>query len=184
MNGPRTSRRVVFVAASLMIGVFTVGFVIGSITITSQSETGNGDYTGANALNYWTETSVGLSGPPGVLPSTLSGTVGTPTVLAGASGNYGINTIVSGDTEQFFRFSETTSAPVNTEVEVIFTVNTGAGAGTNVVTTTYIETQTSAPGSTLVFTLYYDLGSAASANIILNSAQQTSVQCGSVGSCP
>jgi hypothetical protein len=175
---------VVFAAAALMIGVFTAGFVIGSITISSNSETGNGDYTGATALSYWTETSVGLSGPPGALPTTLSGTVGTPTVLAGASGNYGVNTVVSGDTEQFFRFSETTSAPVSTEVEVSFTINTGSGSGTNAVTTVYIETQTSAPGSTLVFTLYYDLGSAASANIILNSAQQTSVQCSAVGTCP
>jgi hypothetical protein len=184
MDSVKTSRRAIFVVCSLLIGVFTAGFVFASITINSGSETGNGDYTGANALTYWTESSVGLSGAPGTLPTTLSGTANAPTVLSGSNASYGINTVVAGDTEQYFKFSETSSAPTSTEVEVVFTVNTGSGSGTTVVTTVYVETQSTAPSSTLTFTLDYDLGSAASANIVLNSAQQTSQQCSSVGTCP
>lgn len=169
---------------TLLMGVFAAGFVFASITISSTSETGNGNYTGASALAYWSESSVGLAGAPGTLPSTLSGSVSAPTVLAGSNASYGITTVAAGDTEQFFKFSETASAPTSTELEVVFTVNTGSGAGTTVVSTVYVETQSTAPSSTLTFTLYYDLGSAASANIVLNSAQQTSQQCSAVGTCP
>ncbi|MCI4342004.1 MAG: hypothetical protein L3K11_06525 [Thermoplasmata archaeon] len=177
-------RRLVFSVVSLLLAVFSIGFVIGSITINSGTETGNGNYTGATALNYWSESSVGLAGAPGALPSALSQSVAAPTVLAGASASYGVNTQTAGDTEQFFKFAETSAAPVNTEVEVVFTVNTGAGAGSTTTVTVFVETQSSAPGSTLTFTLYYDLGSAASANLILNNAQQVSQQCSAVGTCP
>ena len=62
MDTVQTSRRAIFFVSALLIGVFTAGFVFASITINSGSETGNGNYTGANALTFWTETSVGLSG--------------------------------------------------------------------------------------------------------------------------
>ena len=77
MDAMKTSRRAIFVVCSLLIGVFTAGFVFASITINSGSETGNGNYTGATSLTYWTESSVGLVGAPSSLPTTLSGTVAT-----------------------------------------------------------------------------------------------------------
>ncbi len=180
----RASSRTIYIATALSMLVFGAGYALASITITTGSEAGTGNFTNANSLAYWSQAgglATGLGGVPSGL-TTLSGTVGTPTVLAGASQSYAINAPTAGDVGQFIKFSETSAATINTEIEIAFTVSTGGGpAITNVVV--YIETQASAPGSTLTFTLYYDLGSASGGSIVVNSIQQISQTCTAVGTC-
>ncbi len=149
----------------------------------STTETGGGNYHATNSIAYWTETAVGVSTQPGTLPTALSTTVGTPTVLAAAATNYAVNTPTLNDLAHYWKFSEATTAPVSTEVELQFTVSTGVSPTITQVTV-YVETQTTAPGAAITFTLFYDLGSAASGTITLNAVTEISQQCGSVGTCP
>lgn len=50
--------------------------------------------------------------------------------------------------------------------------------------TVYVETQATVPATAQTFTLYYDLGSPATATITLNSVTQLGEQCSAVGTCP
>ncbi|MCI4366053.1 MAG: hypothetical protein L3K10_08395 [Thermoplasmata archaeon] len=147
------------------------------------TETGSGAYHGTAAIAYWTETAVGVGTQPGVLPAVLSGTAGTPTVLAGAATNYAVNAPTLNDIAHFWKFSEATTAPINTEVELQLTISTGAVPVITAVIV-YVETQAVAPGSAITFTLYYDLGSPSSGTITLNAVTQISQQCAAVGTCP
>ncbi len=155
-----------------------------SFAITQGStETGSGVYHGTTALTYWTEASAGVATQPGTAPTALSVTVGTPTVLAAAATNYAVNAWTLNDIGHFWKFTEATTAPVSTEVELQIAVSTGSPATvTNVAV--YIETQATAPGAALTFTLWYDLGSPATATITLNSVTQVSEQCTGIGACP
>jgi hypothetical protein len=155
-----------------------------SFSITNgATETGAGAYHGTALLTFWSETAAGVGGQPGALPTALSTTIGTPTVLAGAAANYAVNTPTAGDIVHYWKFAETTAAPINTEVEMQFSVSTGA-VPTVTQVTVFIETQASAPGATITYTLYYDLGAASSGTITLNSVTEVSLQCASVGNCP
>jgi hypothetical protein len=170
------------IVALLIIGgswVMAASFAITQGT----TETGSGVYHGTSALTYWTEASAGVATQPGVAPTALSLTVGTPTVLPAAATNYAVNAWTLNDIGHFWKFTEATSAPVSTEVELQIAVSTGSPA-TVTNTAVYIETQSTAIGSAVTFTLWYDLGSPATATITLNSVTQVSEQCTAVGACP
>ena len=179
------STRAIYLATALTLAAFVGGFAMaGSLTITSGTpESANGNYESATSISWWTQASVGLAATPSTVPTSLSGTAGSPTVLGATSTAYMANTGTSGDVAHFFKMTEASSAPVSTELEVVLTVSAGS---TPVVTTLtlFVETQTSAPSGALTFTLYYDLGSASSASVVLNSVQQISQQCGAIGTCP
>ncbi len=179
----RVTRRTILGGTLIVMLLLTGGWVASAaFTVTnSTTEVGGGNYHATNGIAYWTETSVGVSTVPGTLPTVLSATVTAPTVLAGAATTYAINTPTAGDLAHYWKFTEATTAPVNTEVELAFTVSTGAGI-TQV--TSYVETQATAPGAAIVFTLLYDLGSPASGTITLNSVTEVSQQCSAVGTCP
>jgi hypothetical protein len=145
-------------------------------------ETGSGVYHGTSALTYWTEASAGVTTQTST-PTLLSTTVGTPTVLPAAGTSYALNTPTVNDITHFWKFTETTAAPVSTEVELMISVNTGA-VPTVTTVVVYIETQATIPGTAQSFILYYDLGSPATATITLNSVTQVSEQCAAVGTCP
>jgi hypothetical protein len=170
------------VVALLVIGgswVMAASFAITQGT----TETGSGMYHGTTALTYWTEASAGVATQPGAAPTALSVTVGTPTVLAGAGTSYAVNAWTLNDIAHFWKFTEATTAPTSTEVELQISVSSGSPATvTNVAV--YIETQTTAPGAAQTFTLWYDLGSPSTATITLNSVTQVSEQCPSLGTCP
>lgn len=187
MTRPRIAGKTIYIATSLMILAFGGGFAMAAITVSSgSSETAAGQYNGASALSFWALASgqpVGLSSTPGTVPTQIASAVGSPTVLAAAGQSYMVNAGTAGDVAQFFKFTETTGAPVNTEVELVFTVSTGSSPSI-ATTTVYIETQSAAPGSAQTFTLYYDLGSAASSSVVVNSVQVVSQQCNAVGTCP
>ncbi|HYA58467.1 MAG TPA: hypothetical protein VEH57_08445 [Thermoplasmata archaeon] len=160
------------------------GWVVASFTISlGNTETGAGAYHPTAALTWWAEASVGVGTQPGVLPTVLSTTVGTPTVLAAAGTNYAINAPTAGDVVHFWKFTEANTAPVNTELELQFTVSTGV-VPTVTQITVYIESQAADPATAQTFVLFYDLGSPATGTITLNSVTEIGQQCSAVGTCP
>jgi hypothetical protein len=175
----RVPNRTILFATSLVAVAFAIGFVFASGVSFSTGGTENGFGTShtTSSPTWWSESSVGI-GTQGTPPTTLSTTVATPTVLAASSTTYDVNTGTAGDWVHFWKFSETTGAPTSTELELQFTV---VESSTTVQSTSYIETQATAPGSTLTFTLEYDLGSAA---ITVNSVVEVSQTCVAVGTCP
>ncbi|HYA58466.1 MAG TPA: hypothetical protein VEH57_08440 [Thermoplasmata archaeon] len=146
------------------------------------TENGAGTFHPTAFLTYFAEARTGVTIITNAALAVLSPAVGTPTVLAGASASYGLNALTAGDATQYWVYTESTSAPVNTEIELEFWVSTGV-VPTVTQLTLYIETQAVAPGSALTFTLYYDLGSPASGTITLNSAMVLAQQCPALGTC-
>ncbi len=182
---PNMRRRLVWGGTIVALLAISGGWVMASsFTITQgNTETGAGSYHTTSALAWWTEASVGVGTQPGTLPTALSTTAGTPTVLSAAGSNYAINTPTAGDVVHFWKFTEATSAPTSTELELQFTISTGAGPTVTQVTV-YVESQATAPATAQTFVLFYDLGSPASGTITLNSVTEIGQQCASVGSCP
>ncbi len=183
MSREKIRNRTILVATVVTALAFVGGWAMAAIVVTNGSESGAGNYTSANNLAYWTQASVGLSSVPNPVPATLSQTVATPTVLAAVATSYAINAPTIGDLQHFFKFTEATGAPANTEVEIIFTISTGGGPTITTVNI-FIETQAAPPGTATTFTLEYDLGNPAAGSITLNSVQQVSQQCSAVGTCP
>ncbi len=146
------------------------------------TETGAGVYHGTAALTYWTEASAGVTTQTGT-PTALSTTAATPTVLAATGTSYSINAPTVNDITHYWKFTEATTAPASTEVEMQISVSTGT-VPTVTTVVVYVETQTTVPGTAQTFVLYYDLGSPATATITLNSVTQVSQQCSAVGTCP
>jgi hypothetical protein len=182
--GKRFARRSVYIATGFALLAVIAGFGVATLTITSGAAlNGGGEYHATNGITWWTETDVGVSVQPTVLPIAVSQVVGTPTVLAAAAANYGVNAPVANDVAQYWHFSEAAGATVNTELEISFTVSTGAGPTITTVTV-YIETQATTPAGAITFSFYYDLGSAAAATITLNSVTEIAQQCSAVGTCP
>jgi len=187
MEGPRVTLKVVYLATALSLAAFVGGFAMaGALTISQGSpESANGNFESTSSISWWSQSSVGLSATPGPLPTSLAGsTAASPVVLgSGASQSFLLNAGTAGDVAHYFKMAETTSAPTSTELEIVFTVSTQT---VPVVTTltVFLETQSSSISTAVTLTLYYDLGSAASGSVVLNSVQQISQQCGSVGSCP
>jgi hypothetical protein len=181
----RLTRRTVWIATALAMAAVIGGWTVAAAFTVQQgnTETGGGAYHGTSSLTYWTETSVGVGSEPSTLPAVISTTVGTPTVLGGAAANYAVNTPVATDVVHFWKFTEAAGAPVSTELELQFTVSTGAGPTITQVTS-FVETQATSPGAAIVFTIYYDLGSPASGTITLNSVTEISQTCSAVGNCP
>jgi len=181
----RLSRRTVWIATALAMAAVIGGWTMAAaFTVTNgNTESGGGAFHGTTSLTYWSETSVGVGSEPSALPTVLSTTVATPTVLAGAASNYAVNTPAATDVVHFWKFTEGAGAPASTELELQFTVSTGAGPTITQVTS-YVETQATSPAGALVFTIYYDLGSPATGTITLNSVTEISQSCTSVGTCP
>jgi len=181
----RIGRRTVVLATALAMAAVLGGWAMAaSLTISNgTAENGAGAYHATNGLTYFAESAVGLASQPNTAPTALSTTIGTPTVLAGAATTYAINTPTAGDLEHFWKFTEAAGAPASTELELVFTVSTGA-TPTVAAVTAFVETQATSPGGALVFTMNYDLGSAASGTIVLNSVMEISQSCTAVGTCP
>ena len=182
---PNLRRRLVWGGTIVALLAITGGWVLAAnFTITlGNTETGAGAYHPTALLTWWSEASVGVGTQPGVLPTVLSTTVATPTVLAAAGTNYAINAPTAGDVVHFWKFTEATTAPVNTELELQFTISTGA-VPTVTQVTVYIESQAAAPATAQTFVLFYDLGSVSSGTIVLNAVTEIGQQCAAVGTCP
>jgi hypothetical protein len=160
------------------------GWVMAASFAVSQgpTEIGSGVYHGTASLTYWTESTAGVTTQAGT-PPVLSTTIGTPTVLPAAGTSYGVNAPTLNDVTHYWKFTEATTAPVSTEIELQISVSTGVVPAVTTVIV-YVETQATIPGTAQTFVLYYDLGSAATATITLNSVTQISEACSAVGTCP
>jgi hypothetical protein len=182
----RVNRRTILGGTLITMLLLTGGWVMAaSFTVTvGNTENGGGTYHATSSLTYWTEASVGVATQPGTLPTALSTTLATPTVLAGAATNYAVNPPALNDLAHYWKFTEAVTAPINTELELAFTVSTGAGPTITAVTV-YVETQGAAIGTPITFALYYDLGSPSSGTITLNAVTEISQQCQVAGTtCP
>jgi hypothetical protein len=181
----RVSVKAIYLATALSLAAFVGGYAMaGSLTVSSGgTEAGSGNYETTSSISWWTQSTVGLAAFPSGTITTLSATATGPTTLAATGQSYGINAGTAGDVAHYFKMTESSGAPTSTELEIVFSISTGATPTINTVTV-FIESQGTAPSSAQTYTLYYDLGSAASASIVLNSVQQISQQCSSVGSCP
>ncbi len=179
------NRRLVWGGTLVALLAISGGWVLAasfSINLGS-TETGAGTYHPTALLTYWAEASVGVGIQPTPLPTALSTTVGAPTTLAAAGTNYGVNTATAGDVAHYWKFTEATTAPASTELELYFSVSTGAGPTITTVTV-YIETQATIPATAQTFVVYFDLGSPSGGTITLNSVTEISQQCAAVGTCP
>jgi hypothetical protein len=180
--GKRFARRTVYVATGFALLAVIAGFGMATFTIQQGAAlNGSGEYHGTGAIAWWTESDVGVSIQPTALPVTLSTVVGTPTVLAAASTSYGVNLAVANDVAQFWKFTEAVGAAASTELELSFTVNSGAGIST---ITAFVETQVAPPVGGATYAFYFDLGSASTGTITLNSVTEIAQQCTAVGTCP
>jgi hypothetical protein len=180
--GKRFARRTVYIATGFALLAVVAGFGMAAFTVTDGAAlAGGGQYHATNAIAWWTESDVGVSIQPTPLPATLSAVVGTPTVLAAAATSYGVNAAVAGDIGQYWKFLEAAGAAASTEVELAFTVSTGAGITT---LTVYVETQAAPPAGGATFSFFFDLGAASAGTITLNSVTEIAQQCSAVGTCP
>jgi hypothetical protein len=178
------SPKVVYVATALCLVTFGAGYVLASTAVTHTVQSANGNYVVENPISWWTLPTgnpTAISVVPSTLPTSLNTTAALPTRLGSVAQGYLVNTGVSGDIAQSFKFTETTAAPAGAELELSFVVSLGSGT---INATVYLETQTSPPGSPLTFVLYLDVGSAASSTVTINYAIEIAQLCSSVGSCP
>jgi hypothetical protein len=185
MKRPNLPAKVVYVATFFAMAAFVGGYAMaGALTISQgPAESAGGNFESTNSIAWWSQASVGLTSVASPLPTQLATTSSSPTVLAATGQAYLINTGAAGDVAHFFKMTESTSAPVSTEIEVVFTVSTGLSPVITTVTV-FLESQSTAPGTAQTFVLEYDLGSPTSASIVLNSVEQISQQCTAVGTCP
>ena len=184
-NGKRFARRTVYVATAFALLAVVAGFgIAASFTITQgPALNGGGVYHATNSIAWWTESSAGVAVIQTPVPTTLSATATAPTVLPIAASSFAVTAATANDVGQYWKFSEAAGATASTELEIAFTVSTGA-TPTVTTTTVFVETQATSPGAALTFTIFYDLGSPAAGTITLNSVSELSQQCSTVGTCP
>jgi hypothetical protein len=178
-------RRTAYVFIVLLMVVFGAGYAVAAgLTITNGSgENGSGVSNPAtNNPAWWSEASVGVATVPAGTTSITGSTAAAPQVFAAGATSYAVNAVTTGDVGQFWKFTEASGATANSELELSFTISTGA-AGTITTVTTYVETQATSPGANVIFTFYYDVG-AGSTGPIVNNLQVIWLQCGPVGTCP
>jgi hypothetical protein len=158
--------------------LFVAGFALGAITIGNSTLNGGGVFQSGSQPAWWQQTSTGLSTVPAPVPGAASTTVATPTVLPATTANFGMNAGTTNHNAVVWTFTEATTAPANTELELSLTVKVGATTSTF---TIYIETQTIAPTSATTYSFYFDAGTGV---VNLNYWSQIGQVCPSVGACP
>jgi hypothetical protein len=159
---------------------FVAGFALASpITISSSIYSGEGNMHSGGFVTWWLFVAVDVGAIPVTVPSAANATSGSPTVLSPTANSYVLNAATSGHKAVFWEFNETTSAPRNTELGLVFSVTNGSG-GTNTTTTVYVETQGAAPGSTLTFRFYFDSGLLTAS---LAGELELTVECMGLGTC-
>lgn len=188
-TGRRSRRRNPYRISTLVVVPLVllsfVGGLVLALTITAgTSDRGSGAYEGSTELAYWTLAGTFADTMHGALPGAASTTVGTPTVLPASTQSYRINAATIGNAAVRWNFTEGTSSPVNTEIEITFTI-AYAISGANSTIKIYLETQGTAPASPLVFQLYYDSGgTGAPGSSAVQAFVQLSQQCAGIGTCP
>lgn len=175
---PFGAAAILLLAAGGLIGVALAG----PLTISHQSETGQGVYASQSTVNGWTFLGLSRWSVPTPAPARLSSTVGAPTVLGGASGSYAMNAPTAGDPAVSWNYTEAALLPISTEYE--FTVKVGtSGTGGTTTLKVYAETQL-LHLTALSWEFFYDLGTGSSTALPIDTIQITVQTCTSIGTCP
>lgn len=179
----RALPRISMLFAVVLVVLATAGGVVAALVITAgTTEQASGGYEGSTSLTYWALDGTFADTMHAPLPGFVSGVARFPTVLHAAA-SYRINPATAGHLAVRWNFTEGTAAPVNTELEIIFTIAYGITGATNTVTV-YVETQGTAPANPIVFQFFYDAGTGAPASVAVQAFTQVSQQCTAVGTCP
>lgn len=159
------------------------GFALGAATQVTQGpvENSQGAYVAQAGLTYWTWHATILDTIPTPVPASASTTVAAPTVLPGAGTSYDINPSTAGAQAVRWQFSEGTTAPVSTEIELRFVAGLNGPSSSIRI---YLETQTLPPVGALTFYLYWDAGAFPPASLTVETMQITVLACTAVGTCP
>ncbi len=172
---------------AVFAAVLTSSAVLGSVLAASAqvtsgtAERGQGAYVSETGQAYWTWRDSQIRVVPTPVPAAVSLLAAAPTRLPGAPTSYMINAGVAGATAVRWQFTEATTAPVSTELELRFAVGLSATA---VHITAYVETQAAHIGAAIVFTFYWDAGAFAPGTITIETIQATVLVCTSIGTCP
>jgi hypothetical protein len=144
-------------------------------------EQGQGADVGEAGPSYWVWEAAQVWHIPRPVPALLSASAAAPTRLARASTSYRIDAAVSGDLAVRWTFSETTTAPASTELELRLTDGLSGTANT---LTVYVETQLGVRRAALTFLLYWDAGAVGPTGITVETMQADVLVCSAVGHCP
>ncbi|MCI4342609.1 MAG: hypothetical protein L3J92_00625 [Thermoplasmata archaeon] len=153
------------------------------LQVTHLTETLVGIRAPAQFLVHWQQVGSEAGTVPAPTPGVWSVGVGTPSRLPRFSGDFAINTVVSGDVALLWVFNETVGIATGTELEVSFHIQYSVGAvTTSVAITSYIETQRRALVGPLAFTVYWDSGYTAGVSFV--NQLEVAQACTAVGVCP
>lgn len=163
-----------------LVALFGAGLVLGAwSTRSGPNEMATGSLTPARLLADWSFQSAAPTTIPALVPGAASSSVASPSVLPAGSSSYVVNPATAGHGAVEWVLLERGSAPANTEIALTFVDTTGATPATST-DTVYVETQSVVSG-TSAYAFYFDAGAG---TVVLDSVQETSQLCPSVGSCP
>jgi hypothetical protein len=183
ISRPRVDSRSAGLLAVAIGLVLCAGVVAASLSIQENSGGAGGVQNPTGFLTQFQETGVLAAATPNPLPVQLSAIFGAPTVLAAASSAYLTDAGTAGDAAVAWTFSETVGIATHLEIEVELSVEYLVGAVTHTTASTvFVESQATAIGATLTFTLYWDAG--APTGITFVSESQIGQECSAVGVCP
>jgi hypothetical protein len=169
--------------AALLLSSGVIGWTLGAPATVGPgtTEQAQGVDVGEQTPAYWVWEAAQIWSIPAPLPTLLSTVSGTPTLLPAASGNLRINPATAGNTSVRWGFTETTSAPGSTELELRFTDGLTRAA---VMITVYLETRPGALAAALSFFTYWDAGSFGPTGITVQTLQVDVLVCTGIGHCP
>jgi len=159
------------------------GFTLGAATQVAQGPTeySDGALVAQQDLSYWVWHATILTTIPARVPTAASTAVATPTILPAAGRSYTINAATAGAEAVRWQFSEGTTAPASTELELRLVAGLNGPSSSIRI---YLETQAVAPFGALTFFLYWDAGAFPPASLTIETMQVTVLVCTSVGHCP
>jgi len=145
------------------------------------TEQGQGADVGEKTPAYWVWQAAQIWGIPSPVPTALSTTSLTPTLLPTTSSSFRINAAAAANTSVRWEFLETTAAPGSTELELRFTDGLSRPATT---LTVYLETRPGTLPGALTFFVYWDAGTFGPSGVTVQTMQVNVLVCVSVGNCP
>lgn len=184
VNRPhRTAREFPLLVLSLALLLLSLlGLTAGTSQVSLGTvETGQGAYVSEQGLTYWPWDATALAAVPAPVPLTPSTNPAAPTLLSPGGRSYTINTAIAGAEAVRWQFSELTTAPRTTEIELRFVVGTSS---TTASIRIYVETRGIPPARTLTFYFYWDAGAFPPTVLTIATEQTTVLACSAIGTCP
>jgi hypothetical protein len=159
-----------------------IGLTAGSSQVTLGTvENGQGAYVSEQALTYWPWAGTVLAPVPTPVPVMPSTNPAAPTLLGAGGRSYVLDAATAGAEGVRWQFSELTTAPRHTELELRFLVGTSAATSAIRI---YVETRGFAPIRTLTYFFYWDAGAFPPTSLTIATEQATVLACAAIGTCP